>query len=110
MHPSPDGRTLFVPKPQRASIVERATTGFPPDLLNRLAARLQILTWLYAFTLPKTANTGRARLAISSSDSTQSSSRNPGLTHARENGGTCISHGNRSERDGGLPVERNLNG
>jgi serine/threonine-protein kinase len=50
MHPSPDGRTLFVPKPQRTSIVDRATTGFPPDLLNRLAARLQILTWLYAFT------------------------------------------------------------
>ena len=50
MHPSSDGRTLFVPKPQPHSIVERTTTGFPPDLLNRLAARLQILTWLYAFT------------------------------------------------------------
>lgn len=50
MHPSPDGRTLFVPKPQPTSIIDRTTTGFPPDLLNRLAARLQILTWLYAFT------------------------------------------------------------
>jgi hypothetical protein len=50
MHPSRDGRTRFVPKPQPHSIVERTTTGFPPDLLNRLAARLQILTWLYAFT------------------------------------------------------------
>jgi len=29
---------------------DRATTGLPPDLLNRAAYRLQILCWLYAFT------------------------------------------------------------
>ena len=31
-------------------MVDRATTGLPPDLLNRAAARLQMLAWLYAFT------------------------------------------------------------
>jgi serine/threonine-protein kinase len=31
-------------------VVDRATTGLPPDLLNRAATRLQILAWLYAFT------------------------------------------------------------
>ena len=45
-----DGQTLFVPKPRASSIIDRATTGFPQDLLNRAAARLQILAWLYAFT------------------------------------------------------------
>src|SRR5574342_928005 len=45
-----DGQTLFVPKPRATSIGERATTGLPPDLLNRVAARLQVLAWLYAFT------------------------------------------------------------
>ena len=50
MRPSTDGQTLFVPKPRATSIVDRATTGFPPDLLNRAASRLQILAWLYAFT------------------------------------------------------------
>jgi hypothetical protein len=44
------GQTLFVPKPRASSIIDRATTGFPQDLLNRAAARLQILAWLYAFT------------------------------------------------------------
>ncbi len=44
------GQTLFAPKGQGPSIVERATTGLPPDLLNRAATRLQILAWLYAFT------------------------------------------------------------
>ena len=44
------GPTLFVPKHRSASIVDRATTGLPPDLLNRAASRLQILAWLYAFT------------------------------------------------------------
>jgi len=41
---------LLVPKHRGASVVDRATTGLPPDLLNRAAARLQILLWLYAFT------------------------------------------------------------
>jgi eukaryotic-like serine/threonine-protein kinase len=45
------GQTIFIPKPSRAtSIGERATTGLPPDLLNRVATRLQVLAWLYAFT------------------------------------------------------------
>jgi eukaryotic-like serine/threonine-protein kinase len=45
-----DGQTIFVPKPRATSIGERATTGLPPDLLNRVAARLQVLAWLYSFT------------------------------------------------------------
>src|SRR3954468_7712220 len=49
MHPSADGQTVFVPKARRASIVDRATTGFPPDLLKRVTARLQILACMYAF-------------------------------------------------------------
>jgi serine/threonine-protein kinase len=32
------------------SIADRAVTGLPPDLLNRITSRLQILAWLYAFT------------------------------------------------------------
>ena len=48
--PSTPGQTLFVPAPGGASIVDRATTGLPPDLLNRAASRLQTLAWLYAFT------------------------------------------------------------
>lgn len=44
------GPTLFVPPPRGSSILDRATTGFPPDLLSRIAIRFQILTWLYAFT------------------------------------------------------------
>jgi len=44
-----DGPTLFVPKHRSTSIGDRATTGLPPDLLNRAASRLQILAWLYAF-------------------------------------------------------------
>ena len=48
--PSPDSPTLFVPSQRRTSIAERATTGLPPDLLNRASSRLQILCWLYAFT------------------------------------------------------------
>ena len=44
------GPTLFVPKPRTTSFLDRATTGFPPDLLNRVAIRFQVLTWLYAFT------------------------------------------------------------
>jgi len=44
------GATLFVPKHRTTSIFDRATTGFPPDLLNRVAIRFQVLTWLYAFT------------------------------------------------------------
>ena len=50
MHPSPEGPTLFVPKTRNPSILDRATTGFPPDLLSRAAARFQVLAWLYAFT------------------------------------------------------------
>ena len=42
-------QTLFVPK-HRTSVLDRATIGLPPDLLNRAANRLQILGWLYAFT------------------------------------------------------------
>ena len=38
------------PEHRGTSIVERATTGLPPDLLNRAATRLQTLAWLYAFT------------------------------------------------------------
>jgi serine/threonine-protein kinase len=44
------GQTLFVPKHRGTSMADRATTGLPPDLLNRVATRLQILAWLYAFT------------------------------------------------------------
>jgi hypothetical protein len=44
------GQTLFVPTSRGTSIVDRATTGLPPDLLNRAATRLQTLAWLYAFT------------------------------------------------------------
>src|SRR5262245_42681714 len=50
MRPSSQQPTLFVPKPRGTSIVDRATTGLPLDLLNRVATRLQILAWLYAFT------------------------------------------------------------
>src|SRR5262245_28159155 len=50
MHDSTDGPTQFVPKPRGTSLVDRATLGLPPDLLNRAANRLQILCWLYAFT------------------------------------------------------------
>jgi len=50
MDPASHQQTLFVPKPRAASVVDRATTGLPPDLLNRAANRLQILAWLYAFT------------------------------------------------------------
>ena len=50
MRQSSQDQTLFVPKHRSTSIVDRATTGLPPDLLNRAAARLQTLAWLYAFT------------------------------------------------------------
>ena len=50
MRTSTHEQTLFVPKPRGASFVDRATTGLPPDLLNRAATRLQTLAWLYAFT------------------------------------------------------------
>jgi eukaryotic-like serine/threonine-protein kinase len=50
MRPSTHEQTLFVPKHRSSSIVNRATTGLPLDLLNRAATRLQILAWLYAFT------------------------------------------------------------
>jgi serine/threonine-protein kinase len=50
MRPTTHGPTLFVPQQRATSIVDRATTGLPPDLLNRAAARMQILAWLYAFT------------------------------------------------------------
>jgi hypothetical protein len=42
--------TLIVPNRRTTSVVDRATTGLPPDLLSRAATRLQILAWLYAFT------------------------------------------------------------
>jgi hypothetical protein len=44
------GQTVFVPKARATTIGERATTGLPPDLLNRIAMRLQVLAWLYSFT------------------------------------------------------------
>ncbi len=50
MRQSSQDQTLFVPKHRSTSIVDRATTGLPADLLNRAAARLQALAWLYAFT------------------------------------------------------------
>lgn len=50
MPPSPEELTVFVSKSREPSIVDRATTGLPSDLVNRFAARLQILAWLYAFT------------------------------------------------------------
>jgi len=50
MPPLTEEPTLFVPGHRPTSILDRATTGFPPDLLNRVAIRFQILTWLYAFT------------------------------------------------------------
>ena len=48
--PSADQQTLIVPTRRTTSVVDRATTGLPPDLLGRAATRLQILAWLYAFT------------------------------------------------------------
>ena len=50
MPPSTRAQDLLVTKYRGPSIVERATTGLPPDLLSRAATRLQILAWLYAFT------------------------------------------------------------
>jgi plasmid stabilization system protein ParE len=50
MHNSTDGPTLFVPKSRGTSLIDRATLGLPPDLVNRATTRLQILAWLYAFT------------------------------------------------------------
>jgi hypothetical protein len=50
MRPSTHEQTLLVSKPRGTSTLDRVTTGFPPDLLKRVAARLQILAWLYAFT------------------------------------------------------------
>jgi serine/threonine-protein kinase len=49
--PSPQNeRTLLAPRARGTSIADRATTGLPPDLLNRVSNRLQTLCWLYAFT------------------------------------------------------------
>ena len=50
MPPSAQKQTLVVPHRRTTSVVDRATTGLPPDLLKRAATRLQILAWLYAFT------------------------------------------------------------
>jgi serine/threonine-protein kinase len=47
---SPEELTVFVSKSRGPSIGDRATTGLPPELASRLASRLQILAWLYAFT------------------------------------------------------------
>jgi hypothetical protein len=47
---STHGPTLVAPLHRGTSIADRAATGLPPDLLNRIAGRLQILAWLYAFT------------------------------------------------------------
>src|SRR5262245_8594236 len=48
MGPSTTEQTLFVPQDRGSSVFDRATTGLPSDLVNRAAARLQILAWLYA--------------------------------------------------------------
>src|SRR4051812_2076449 len=48
---STHGPTLVAPLHRgRTSIADRTATGLPPDLLDRVAGRLQILAWLYAFT------------------------------------------------------------
>ena len=49
MAASTHGPTLMAPR-RGTSIADRAVTGLPPDLLNRIVSRLQILAWLYAFT------------------------------------------------------------
>jgi serine/threonine-protein kinase len=49
MRQSGQDQTL-VPKQRSTSFADRATSGLPPDLLNRAAVRLQVLAWLYAFT------------------------------------------------------------
>src|SRR5262245_8514740 len=49
MAPSDYEQTL-VPKRRTTSVVDRTTTGLPPDLLSRAADRLQTLAWLYAFS------------------------------------------------------------
>jgi hypothetical protein len=49
MRPPNHEQTVFLPKHRGTSIADRATTGLPPDLLNRAASRLQVLAWLYAF-------------------------------------------------------------
>ena len=50
MPPPQNELTLLAPRARGTSIADRATTGLPPDLLNRVSNRLQILCWLYAFT------------------------------------------------------------
>ena len=50
MSDAPQEQTVFVSKSRGPALVDRATTGLPPDLANRIANRLQILAWLYAFT------------------------------------------------------------
>jgi serine/threonine-protein kinase len=50
MPSAPQEPTLFVPKYPSASVLDRAITGFPPHLMNRAAARFQVLVSLYAFT------------------------------------------------------------
>ena len=50
MPPPTPSQTLFVPKRRSTPVGKRATTGLPPDLLRRVASRLQVLAWLYAFT------------------------------------------------------------
>ena len=50
MPSSQNERTLLAPRARGTSIADRAPTGLPPDLLNRVSNRLQILCWLYAFT------------------------------------------------------------
>ena len=48
---STHGPTLVAPLHRGStSIADRTATGLPSDLLNRIAGRLQILAWLYAFT------------------------------------------------------------
>ena len=50
MPPPPHEQDLLVTKHRAPSLVQRATTGLPPDVVSRAASRLQILAWLYAFT------------------------------------------------------------
>jgi len=49
MPPSTLEQTQIIPRHWAASVAHRATTALAPDLVNRAAARLETLAWLYAF-------------------------------------------------------------
>src|SRR5262245_34232618 len=50
LKPPADRQMPFGPQPRGTFLADRATPGFPTDLVKRAATRLQILAWLYAFT------------------------------------------------------------